>query len=147
MLLDGRDWSRPSEGYWVGPTILLVKDLPGDPTMHEEIFGPVLSIYVCQDAQQAIDIENANPYGNAACIYTNSGGVGEWFTRRFRAGMLGVNVGVPVPREPFSFGGIQSSKLGHGDITGEGAVAFFTNRIKVTTKWAKSSQDPKNWMG
>jgi len=57
------------------------------------------------------------------------------FLNVFSAGMLGVNIGVPVPREPFSFGGINASKFGDLDITGDGGMEFFTRRVKVTTKW------------
>ncbi len=69
-----------------------------------------------------------------ACIYTSSGSIAQYFTSRFEAGMMGVNIGVPVPREPFSFGGIRKSKYGNSDITGDGGVSFFTERRKVTTK-------------
>jgi malonate-semialdehyde dehydrogenase (acetylating)/methylmalonate-semialdehyde dehydrogenase len=79
-----------------------------------------------------------------ACIYTSDGGVAEWFTKRFSAGMIGVNIGVPVPREPFSFGGINRSKFGDADITGDGAMEFFTSRRKVTTKWAPPKE--QSWM-
>lgn len=108
--------------------------------MQDEIFGPVLSVYRVSTREEAIAIENANPYGNAACIYTEKGANAEWFIKRFRAGMLGVNIGIPVPREPFSFGGLYGtrSKYGNADITGDGAMEFFTNRIKVTSKWTAS---------
>jgi acyl-CoA reductase-like NAD-dependent aldehyde dehydrogenase len=135
ILLDGRSWDC-EEGHWVGPTIIkhASKD---DSAMKEEIFGPVLSVYTASSWTEAIEIENSNPFGNAACIYTSNGGYAEWFTRRFRAAMLGVNVGIPVPREPFSFGGLYGtcSKYGDMDITGDGAMEFFSNRIKITTKW------------
>jgi hypothetical protein len=68
--------------------------------------------------ERAIEIENNNPYGNAACIYTSVGAHADWFARRFSVGMVGVNIGVPVPREPFSFGGSNISKYGDLDITG-----------------------------
>jgi malonate-semialdehyde dehydrogenase (acetylating)/methylmalonate-semialdehyde dehydrogenase len=142
ILLDGRGWSQ-SEGYWIGPTIILHKDL-SDAALHHEIFGPVLSIFVCQSAQQALKIENANPYGNAACIYTTQGNVAEYFKKGFSAGMIGVNIGVPVPREPFSFGGINNSKYGDFDITGSGGLDFFTTKIKVTQKWAKPAE--QSWL-
>ncbi|RKP25790.1 Aldehyde/histidinol dehydrogenase [Syncephalis pseudoplumigaleata] len=142
ILVDGRGWAdRP--GSWVGPTVILHKSRE-DRALHDEIFGPVLSIYVCQSAGEAIEIENANPYGNAACIYTSSGAVAEWFTKRFSAGMMGVNIGVPVPREPFSFGGINASSFGDMDITGDGGVEFFTLRKKVTTKWTVPTE--KSWL-
>ena len=150
VLLDGRTWMKKMEGdnngisididasggFFIGPTIIqhFSKD---DKAMKEEIFGPVLSVYIAKSWKEAVEIENSNPFGNAACIYTCNGGYAEWFIKRFRAGMLGVNVGIPVPREPFSFGGLYGtrSKYGDMDITGDGAMEFFSHRIKVTTKW------------
>lgn len=135
ILLDGRNWKKEG-GNWVGPTIILHSS-PKDKTMTEEVFGPVLSIYVVSSWEEAVEIENANPFGNAASIYTTNGGNAEWFTSRFRASMLGVNVGIPVPREPFSFGGLYGTKSKYGDmdITGDAAMEFFSNRIKITSKW------------
>ncbi|KAH6564294.1 hypothetical protein BASA60_010376 [Batrachochytrium salamandrivorans] len=94
--------------------------------------------------EDAIAIENACEYGNAASIYTCDGGVAEWFSKRFSAGMIGVNIGVPVPREPFSFGGIGKSRFGWGDITGDSAVEFFSERRKVTTKWTLPTE--QSWL-
>jgi malonate-semialdehyde dehydrogenase (acetylating)/methylmalonate-semialdehyde dehydrogenase len=127
ILLDGRSWNKTA-GNWIGPTILLHKTV--DKTMKEEVFGPVLSVYQCASWEEAIEIENSSPFGNAASIYTSSGASSEWFTNRFRAAMLGVNIGIPVPREPFSFGGLYgtNSKYGDMDITGDGAIEFFSNR-------------------
>lgn len=135
ILLDGRTWKK-NKGNWVGPTIILHSS-PKDKTMTEEVFGPVLSIYVVSSWEEAIMIENANPFGNAASIYTTNGGNAEWFTSKFRASMLGINIGVPVPREPFSFGGLYGTKSKYGDmdITGDAAMEFFSNRIKITSKW------------
>ncbi len=140
ILVDGRkkmECTNSGEGgSWIGPTVIqhLSQD---DDAMKEEIFGPVLSVYHVKTWAEAIQIENANPFGNAACIYTSNGGSAEWFTNRFRASMLGVNIGIPVPREPFSFGGLYGTKSKYGDvdITGDGAMEFFSNRIKVTSKW------------
>lgn len=147
ILLDGRSWTKDqSRGFWIGPTIILQKSAQ-DPAMTDEIFGPVLSIFQVSSREEAIAIENGNPYGNAACIYTTSGAHANWFTSRFSAGMLGVNVGVPVPREPFSFGGINKSKFGDGDITGDGGIEFFTRRRKITTKWTLPTKGgPGDWM-
>jgi malonate-semialdehyde dehydrogenase (acetylating)/methylmalonate-semialdehyde dehydrogenase len=143
FLLDGRQGFNASEsrgGCWTGPTIIHHKQST-DRALREEIFGPVLSVYTVSSWQEAIDIENANDFGNAACIYTSNGGNAEWFCQRFRAAMLGINVGIPVPREPFSFGGLYGtkSKFGDMDITGDGAIEFFTNRIKITSKWVVSA--------
>ena len=127
-----------------------------DRTLCEEVFGPVLSVYVCQDYNEMVAIENASPFGNAAAVYTTSAAASDWFAERFEAAMIGVNVGIPVPREPFSFGGYYSSKskFGDCDITGDGGVEFFSQRIKITKKWpalvapaASSSTDRANFAG
>ena len=93
VLLDGRSWKK-DKGNWIGPTILLHKS-SDDKTMKDEVFGPVLSVYECKSWEEAIAIENGNPFGNAASIYTTSGANADWFLSRFRAAMLGVNIGIP----------------------------------------------------
>ena len=132
-------WAEDKSGFWVGPTVMLHTSA-SDAAMQDEIFGPVLSVIQVDTWEEAITIENENPYGNAACIYTERGAYAEWFIKRFRAGMLGVNIGIPVPREPFSFGGLYGtkSKYGDHDVTGDGAMEFFSNRRKVTAKWTAS---------
>ncbi|KAG5178600.1 Aldehyde/histidinol dehydrogenase [Tribonema minus] len=136
VLLDGRPWSQRSPGTWVGPTVLAHASA-ADAAVCDEIFGPVISVLQVATWDEALAIENGSPFGNAASIYTTSGAHADHFSSRFRAGMIGVNVGVPVPREPFAFGGLAGtrSKFGEGDITGEGALEFFTTRRKVTTRW------------
>ena len=89
-------------------------------------------------------IENANPYGNACSVFTSSGDLAERVIQAAKVGMVGVNIGVPVPREPFSFGGVNESKYGHGDITGQHSLDFWTNVKKVTTKWERQSD--QTWM-
>jgi methylmalonic acid semialdehyde dehydrogenase len=143
IVLDGRSWAG-QDGFWVGPTILHHNNNRKARALHEEIFGPVLSILHVKDAHEAIALENAVAYGNAACIYTQSGATAEWFTKRFSAAMMGVNIGVPVPREPFSFGGMGTSKFGDHDITGDGGLEFFTMRKKVTTKWSIPTE--QSWL-
>lgn len=143
VILDGRGAKPVEGGYWVGPTIL--DDVtPQMPAGCEEIFGPVLSIIHVPNLDKAIELENANPYGNAACIYTESGDVARRVIDRVEAGMCGVNVGVPVPREPFGFGGWNNSAFGAGNMTGWDGYLFWTRQRKVTSKWAQ----PKNrdWM-
>ncbi|MCA9694009.1 MAG: CoA-acylating methylmalonate-semialdehyde dehydrogenase [Myxococcales bacterium] len=135
VLLDGRGASVPGNpGHWVGPTILdhVTPDMPAG---CDEIFGPVLSIIRVKTLDEAIAIENASPYGNAAAIFTTRGGVARYAIERFEAGMCGVNIGVPVPREPFAFGGWNDSKFGHGDMTGEDGLRFWTRPRKVTARW------------
>jgi len=142
ILLDGRKVNK-TKGTWVGPTIILVPDTSLG-CFNDEIFGPVLSALIVNSREEAIAVENSNRYGNAACIYTSSGDHAEWFSKRFSAGMIGVNIGVPVPREPFAFGGINESKFGNSDITADGGIEFFTQRKKITTKWRPSVK--KTWM-
>ena len=133
VLVDGRSWST-MKGFWVGPTVILHKSAQ-DAAVTDEIFGPILSIVRVNTFDEALAIENANPYGNAASIYTSIGQHSEYFLKRFSSAMLGVNIGVPVPREPFSFGGMNFSNFGIGDITGDNCMEFFTQRKKITQKW------------
>jgi malonate-semialdehyde dehydrogenase (acetylating) / methylmalonate-semialdehyde dehydrogenase len=145
VLLDGRG-QRPAgtrEGLWVGPT-LLDHVTPEMPAAREEIFGPVLSIVRVDTLEQAIAIENANPYGNASAVYTSSGDVARRVMNEVEAGMCGVNIGVPVPREPFGFGGWNDSLFGHGNITGWDGFLFWTRQRKITSKW--SLQKDQTWM-
>jgi malonate-semialdehyde dehydrogenase (acetylating)/methylmalonate-semialdehyde dehydrogenase len=147
VLLDGRKAKPPTGlegGNWLGPTVLdNVK--PGSEAATAELFGPILSIIRCKDLTEAIEIENSNPYGNACSVFTSSGSLAERVVREARVGMVGINVGVPVPREPFSFGGINLSKFGHGDITGVHSLDFWTDVKKITTKW--EAQANSTWMG
>ncbi|RLN98116.1 hypothetical protein BBJ28_00017263, partial [Nothophytophthora sp. Chile5] len=150
VLVDGRSWAEEAKGAWVGPTVLLHTNAD-DPAMKDEIFGPVLSVYRVSSFDEALQIENGNDYGNAASIYTSNGAYAEYFQSRFRAGMIGVNIGIPVPREPFSFGGMYGTKSKYGDmdITGDGCVEFFSTRRKITSKWstAINPADGANFSG
>jgi malonate-semialdehyde dehydrogenase (acetylating) / methylmalonate-semialdehyde dehydrogenase len=136
VLVDGRGAVVPGRegGFYVGPTVL-DHVRPDMRIAREEIFGPVLAIVRAGDLEEALAVENASPYGNAASIFTESGGPARRTTERASAGMVGVNVGVPVPREPFPFGGWNQSKFGAGDITGRGSIEFWTKAKKITTKW------------
>lgn len=138
--LDGRGQSMA--GNYVGTT-LIDGITTEDECANDEIFGPVLSILRVKTLDEALAIENANPYGNAACIYTSSGATARYFEMKAEAGMIGVNIGVPVPRDPFGFGGWNASKFGAGDITGKDAISFWTKTKKVTAKWTAKST---NWM-
>jgi malonate-semialdehyde dehydrogenase (acetylating)/methylmalonate-semialdehyde dehydrogenase len=145
VLVDGRGATVPGKegGYWVGPT-LVDGVAPEMAIAQEEVFGPVLAIVRADDVDAAIAVENRSPYGNAASVFTERGGVARYVMERVSAGMVGVNVGVPVPREPFSFGGWNESKFGAGDITGRGSLDFWTRSKKFTTKWNR--EHGVNWM-
>jgi malonate-semialdehyde dehydrogenase (acetylating)/methylmalonate-semialdehyde dehydrogenase len=138
ILLDGRGATVPGRegGFWIGPTIL-DRVLPRMRIAQEEVFGPVLAIVRVSDLDEAVAVENASPYGNAASVFTESGSSARYVAERASAGMIGVNVGVPVPREPFSFGGWNESKFGAGDITGRGSIELWTRAKKTTTRWGR----------
>jgi malonate-semialdehyde dehydrogenase (acetylating)/methylmalonate-semialdehyde dehydrogenase len=145
VLLDGRGAkvSGKEKGTYVGPTVIdHVK--PDMAIAKEEVFGPVISIMRTKTVDEALAIENANPYGNAASVFTQNGGVARYIMENASAGMIGVNVGVPVPREPFSFGGWNESKFGVGDITGKSSIEFWTKLKKSTVKW--NPEAGVNWM-
>jgi malonate-semialdehyde dehydrogenase (acetylating)/methylmalonate-semialdehyde dehydrogenase len=145
VIVDGRKAKVPGheDGYFLGPTIIdYVR--PEMRIAQEEVFGPVLVIVRTKNVDEALAVENASPYGNAASVFTESGGVARYVMERASAGMVGVNVGVPVPREPFSFGGWNESKFGVGDITGRGSIEFWTQAKKMTTKWNREAG--VNWM-
>lgn len=145
ILVDGRGAKVEGKenGTYVGPTVIdYVK--PEMSVAREEIFGPVISIMRTNTIDEALAIENANPYGNAASVFTQNGGLARYIIDHASAGMIGVNVGVPVPREPFSFGGWNESKFGVGDITGKSSIEFWTKLKKSTTKW--NPEAGVNWM-
>lgn len=145
VLLDGRNAVVPGKenGYYVGPTVI-DHVRPGMKIAQEEVFGPVLAIMRAKSVEEAVRIENSSPYGNAASVFTQSGGMARYVIEHASAGMIGVNIGVPVPREPFSFGGWNDSKFGSCDITGKSSIEFFTQLKKATTKWNPESK--VNWM-
>ncbi|MES2891589.1 MAG: CoA-acylating methylmalonate-semialdehyde dehydrogenase [Bacteroidota bacterium] len=145
VLVDGRQAkvNGKENGTYVGPTVI-DHVTPGMSVATEEIFGPVISIMRTTTVDEAIAIENANPYGNAASVFTQNGGMARYIIDRASAGMIGVNVGVPVPREPFSFGGWNESKFGVGDITGKSSIGFWTKLKKTTIKW--NAEAGVNWM-
>jgi malonate-semialdehyde dehydrogenase (acetylating) / methylmalonate-semialdehyde dehydrogenase len=145
ILVDGRGVkvNGKEEGTYVGPTVIDYVT-PDMSVAKEEIFGPVISIMRTNTVDEALAIENANPYGNAASVFTQNGGVARYIIDHASAGMVGVNVGVPVPREPFSFGGWNESKFGVGDITGKSSIEFWTKLKKSTIKW--NPEAGVNWM-
>jgi malonate-semialdehyde dehydrogenase (acetylating)/methylmalonate-semialdehyde dehydrogenase len=144
--LDGRT-VQPLTGYengnWLGPTVL-TGVRKGSEAATAELFGPILSVIRCASLSEALSIDGDSPFGNATSVFTSSGAVAEEVARQAHSGMIGINIGVPVPREPFSFGGTFESKFGAGDITGPASLNFWTDLKKVTSKWTLP-QD-LNWM-
>jgi malonate-semialdehyde dehydrogenase (acetylating)/methylmalonate-semialdehyde dehydrogenase len=145
VLLDGRGVVVPGreDGFYVGATV--VDGVSPDMRIaQEEVFGPVLAIVRAPSLDRALEIEAASPFGNAAAVFTERGSTARYVAERATAGMIGVNVGVPVPREPFGFGGWGESSFGVGDITGRGSIEFWTKTKKTTTKWNREAGT--NWM-
>lgn len=145
ILVDGRGWKVEGmeNGFYVGPTVIDYVT-PEMAIAKEEVFGPVLAIIRAKDFDEAIVIENSSDYGNAASVFTQSGGIARQVMERASAGMIGVNIGVPVPREPFSFGGWNDSKFGVCDITGKSSIEFWTKLKKTSVKWNPEAKT--NWM-
>jgi malonate-semialdehyde dehydrogenase (acetylating)/methylmalonate-semialdehyde dehydrogenase len=146
VVLDGRNAHPPahfSAGSFLGPTIL-DGARPDMAAAKEELFGPVLTVLRVDTLDQALELERDSPYGNAVSVFTTNGAVARHVVERATSGMVGINVGVPVPRDPFSFGGTKESKYGTGDITGPGGVELWSNLKKVTTKWAPATDS--SWM-
>jgi malonate-semialdehyde dehydrogenase (acetylating)/methylmalonate-semialdehyde dehydrogenase len=145
VLVDGRGYVVPGreKGFYVGPT-LIDYVTPEMRIAQEEVFGPVMVIIRAKDVEEALNVQQHSRYGNAASVFTESGGVARYVMENASAGMVGVNVGVPVPREPFGFGGWNESKFGVGDITGRGSIEFWTKAKKMTTKWNREAG--VNWM-
>ena len=145
ILVDGRGATvkNKENGFYVGPTVI-DHVTPEMNIAREEVFGPVLSIIRVDTVEQALKIENSSQYGNAAAVFTQSGGLAKYVVENVSAGMIGINIGVPVPREPFSFGGWNQSKFGVGDLTGKSSIEFWTKLKKITTKWNPEAKT--NWM-
>ena len=136
LILDGRNAKVAGfeEGYFVGPTIFdHVK--PEHTIGDEEIFGPVTCIKRVKDFEEGLAIMNANRFANGSCIYTSSGRYAREFARRTDGGMVGINVGIPVPFSIFPFSGHKDSFFGDLHAMGKDGVAFFTETKSVTSVW------------
>ena len=132
LVVDGR--GIDGDGFWLGPT-LFDKVTPAMSIYTDEIFGPVLSVVRVPTYAAALDLVNANPYGNGAAVFTNDGGAARRFQNEVEVGMVGVNVPIPVPMAYYSFGGWKSSLFGDSHAHGTEGVQFFTRGKVVTSRW------------
>jgi malonate-semialdehyde dehydrogenase (acetylating)/methylmalonate-semialdehyde dehydrogenase len=122
------------DGFFVGPTVV-DKVTPEMDVYTQEIFGPVLSVLRADTVDEAIDLINANPYGNGTAIFTSSGEAARRFQRGVHVGMIGINVPIPVPMAYYSFGGWKDSLFGDKHIHGPEGVAFYTRAKVITARW------------
>jgi malonate-semialdehyde dehydrogenase (acetylating) / methylmalonate-semialdehyde dehydrogenase len=141
VVVDGRDVNPDgnANGFWLGPT-LLDKVPTTSRAYTEEIFGPVLSIVRVRTYEAGIDLINSSAFGNGNAIFTNDGGAARRFQKDIEAGMIGINVPIPVPVATFSFGGWKNSLFGDTKAHGAEGVKFFTNLKAVTSRWLDPSQ-------
>jgi malonate-semialdehyde dehydrogenase (acetylating)/methylmalonate-semialdehyde dehydrogenase len=142
VVVDGRDLvvDEHEEGFFVGPT-LLDQVTPDMSVYTDEIFGPVLAVLRVPTLDAAIELINANPYGNGTAVFTSSGEVARTFQRKVHVGMIGINVPVPVPMAFHSFGGWKDSLFGDHHIHGPEGVRFYTQAKVVTTRWPHVSEE------
>ena len=135
-LLDGSECDVPGypDGNWVGPT--LFANVTRDMSIYaQEIFGPVLVTSTVATLDDAIDLVNANPFGNGVSIFTSSGGAARRFQREIEVGQVGINIPIPVPLPFFSFTGWKDSFFGDQHAYGKQAVRFYTETKTVTARW------------
>lgn len=136
LVLDGRTNlpSHCANGFYVGPTLFDAVT----PTMQiyrEEIFGPVLCVVRVASLQEAVALVNAHPFGNGVSLYTRDGGAAQAFCREIQAGMVGVNVPIPVPLAWHSFGGWKQSLFGDHHAYGEEGIRFYTRYKSIMQRW------------
>jgi malonate-semialdehyde dehydrogenase (acetylating)/methylmalonate-semialdehyde dehydrogenase len=133
VIVDGREGAS-EEGFFLNPTLL--DDLkPGMKAYDDEIFGPVLGVTRVDTYDEAVRLVNENPYGNGTAIFTRDGGVARRFQFDVQAGMVGINVPIPVPVAYYSFGGWKASLFGDRHIYGPEGIDFYTRGKVVTSRW------------
>jgi malonate-semialdehyde dehydrogenase (acetylating)/methylmalonate-semialdehyde dehydrogenase len=134
LVVDGRQAQLPASGFFLGPT-LIDHVRPGTAAHRDEIFGPVLSMVRTDTYAQALEAVNSSDYGNGAAIFTRDGGAARAFAQDVEAGMVGVNVAIPVPVGYHSFGGWKASLFGDSHMYGPEGLTFYTRAKVVTTRW------------
>jgi malonate-semialdehyde dehydrogenase (acetylating)/methylmalonate-semialdehyde dehydrogenase len=144
LVLDGRGAvvKGYEKGFYLGPTIF-DHVRPGMTVGDQEIFGPVLCVKRIKDFEEGITLMNANPFANGSVIFTQNGYYSREFARRTHAGMVGVNVGIPVPVGMFPFSGHKNSFFGDLHTIGKDGVRFFTESKCVTTTWFSEEEKRK----
>jgi malonate-semialdehyde dehydrogenase (acetylating) / methylmalonate-semialdehyde dehydrogenase len=134
VVVDGRESAPEGDGFWLGVSLLdnLTPDMKA---YQDEIFGPVLGVSRVDTYDEAVTLVNENPYGNGTAIFTRDGGVARQFQFDVQAGMVGINVPIPVPVAYYSFGGWKASLFGDSHIYGPEGITFYTRGKVVTSRW------------
>ncbi|HEC09762.1 MAG TPA: CoA-acylating methylmalonate-semialdehyde dehydrogenase, partial [Acidimicrobiales bacterium] len=134
VVVDGREQSFDSDGFFLGAS--LIDDVTTEMKVYtDEIFGPVLSVVRVDTYEEALALINDNPYGNGTAIYTRDGGAARQFQFDVEAGMVGINVPIPVPVAYYSFGGWNNSLFGDLHMYGPDGIRFYTRTKVVTSRW------------
>jgi malonate-semialdehyde dehydrogenase (acetylating)/methylmalonate-semialdehyde dehydrogenase len=134
VIADGRDTAPEGDGFFLGVS-LLDNVTPEMDAYKDEIFGPVLGVTRVGTYDEAVRLVNDNPYGNGTAIFTRDGGVARQFQFDVQAGMVGINVPIPVPVAYYSFGGWKNSLFGDTHIYGPEGINFYTRGKVVTSRW------------
>jgi malonate-semialdehyde dehydrogenase (acetylating)/methylmalonate-semialdehyde dehydrogenase len=134
VVVDGREAAVPPGGFFLGCS-LLDDVAPGMRAYDDEIFGPVLSVVRVDSFDAALELVDANPYGNGCAIFTRDGGAARRFQDEVVCGMVGINVPIPVPVAYYSFGGWKASLFGDAHMYGPEGIAFCTRAKVVTSRW------------
>lgn len=145
VVVDGRDIEvdGDKDGYWLGPT--LIDRVPTTSRAYtEEIFGPVLSVVRVASYEEGLELINSGQFGNGTAVFTNDGGAARRFQNEVEAGMIGINVPIPVPVAYFSFGGWKNSLFGDSRAHGEEGFRFFTRTKVITSRWLDPSHGGLN---
>ena len=134
VVVDGRENAPAGDGFFLAPSLIdHVK--PGMANYDDEIFGPVLGVTRVDTYEQAVGLVNSNPFGNGVAIFTRDGGAARQFQFDILAGMVGINVPIPVPVAYYSFGGWKASLFGDRHIYGPEGIDFYTRSKVVTSRW------------
>jgi malonate-semialdehyde dehydrogenase (acetylating)/methylmalonate-semialdehyde dehydrogenase len=134
IVTDGRESAPDNGGFFLGVT--LMDDVKPEMDVYkDEIFGPVLGVTRVETYDEAVELVNGNPYGNGVALFTRDGGVARQFQFDVKAGMVGVNVPIPVPVAYYSFGGWKNSLFGDLHIYGPEGIQFYTRGKVVTSRW------------
>ncbi|GAQ64689.1 methylmalonate-semialdehyde dehydrogenase [Streptomyces scabiei] len=140
VVVDGRGLkvAGHEDGFFTGPSLLdhVTTEMEA---YRQELFGPVLAVVRVDTLDEAIDVVNANPYGNGTAVFTASGEAARRFQRSVKVGMIGVNVPVPVPMSYYSFGGWKDSLIGDSPVHGPEGIRFYTRPKVVTSRWPRQN--------